>query len=88
MGLISGLREYIPTNEISVDELTGKTLAVDIFNSLYQFLSAIRDSRGELLKRDNVVVSHLYGIMWKYGYLLSRGVKLIFVYDGLPEIKA
>jgi len=85
MGLISGLREYIPTSEISVDDLAGKTLAVDIFNGLYQFLSAIRDSKGELLKRNNIVVSHLYGIMWKYGYLLSRGVKLIFVYDGLPD---
>jgi len=85
MGLTSGLREYIPTNEISIDELKGKTLAVDIFNSLYQFLSAIRDSKGELLKRDDIVVSHLYGIMWKYGYLLSRGIKLIFVYDGTPD---
>jgi len=85
MGLVSGLRQYIPVNEISVDDLRGKRLAVDIFNSLYQFLSAIRDSKGELLKRDDVVVSHLYGIMWKYGYLLSRGAKLIFVYDGSPD---
>jgi len=85
MGLTTGLREYIPTSEISIDELKGKTLAVDIFNSLYQFLSAIRDSKGELLKRDDIVVSHLYGIMWKYGYLLSRGIKLIFVYDGVPD---
>jgi len=85
MGLVSGLRQYIPVNEISVDDLRGKRLAVDIFNSLYQFLSAIRDSKGELLKRDDIVVSHLYGIMWKYGYLLSRGAKLIFVYDGSPD---
>ena len=85
MGLISGLRQYIPVNEISVDDLRGKRLAVDIFNSLYQFLSVIRDSKGELLKRDDIVVSHLYGIMWKYGYLLSRGAKLIFVYDGSPD---
>jgi len=89
MGLISGLREYIPTNEIFISDLEGKTLAVDIFNSLYQFLSAIRDSKGELLKRNDIVVSHLYGIMWKYGYLLSQGVKLIFVYDGIPnELKS
>jgi len=85
MGLVSGLRQYIPVNEISVDDLRGKRLAVDIFNSLYQFLSVIRDSKGELLKRDDIVVSHLYGIMWKYGYLLSRGAKLIFVYDGSPD---
>jgi flap endonuclease-1 len=85
MGLISGLKYYIPANEILVYDLKGKRLAIDIFNSLYQFLSAIRDSKGELLKQDDIVVSHLYGIMWKYGYLLSKGVKLIFVYDGIPN---
>lgn len=85
MGLNSGIRNYIPFEELNYSDLKGKTLAVDIFNSLYQFLSAIRTEDGNLLERNGVVVSHLYGILWRYGYLLSIGAKLIFVFDGKPN---
>ena len=85
MGLNSGIKEYIPIEEMNYSDLKGKTLAVDAFNSLYQFLSVIRTPDGNLLERNGIVVSHLYGILWRYGYLLSTGVKLIFVFDGKPS---
>ncbi len=75
----------MPVEELNYKDLEGKTLAVDIFNSLYQFLSAIRTPDGNLLERNGTVVSHLYGILWRYGYLLSIGAKLIFVFDGKPS---
>ena len=85
MGLSGGIKEYVPNEELNYKDLIGKTLAIDMFNSLYQFLSAIRNPDGTLLERNGVVVSHLYGILWRYGYLLSLGVKLIFVFDGKPS---
>lgn len=85
MGLSGGIKEYVPNEELNYKDLSGKTLAIDMFNSLYQFLSAIRNPDGTLLERNGVVVSHLYGILWRYGYLLSLGVKLIFVFDGKPS---
>mgnify|MGYP001626257674 FL=1 len=85
MGLNSGIKAYMPVEELNYKDLEGKTLAVDIFNSLYQFLSAIRTPDGNLLERNGIVVSHLYGILWRYGYLLSIGAKLIFVFDGKPS---
>ncbi len=40
MGL--NIREIIPRKEIEISELSGKIICVDAFNSLYQFLSTIR----------------------------------------------
>ncbi len=85
MGLSSDIRQYMPVEELEEKDLIGKTVAVDTFNYLYQFLSAIRTQNGDLLERNGVVVSHLYGILWKFGRLLANGTKLIFVFDGKPS---
>ncbi|MFI5420847.1 MAG: flap endonuclease-1 [Nitrososphaerales archaeon] len=79
------LRNIAVPKKIELEDLSGKTVAIDAFNTLYQFLSIIRGMTGELL-RDNKgrVTSHLSGLFYRNMNLLETGVKLIYVFDGTP----
>src|SRR5208283_367629 len=79
------LRDIANPRKITIEELNGKSLAIDAFNALYQFLSTIRGMTGELL-RDNKghVTSHLSGLFYRNMNLLDAGIKLIYVFDGTP----
>ena len=87
MGL--NIREIIPRKEIEIQELKGKIICVDAFNSLYQFLSSIRQYDGTpLMDSKKNVTSHLSGIFYRNMYLLENGLKLVYVFDGKPpELK-
>lgn len=87
MGL--NIREIIPRKEIELSDLKGKTICVDAFNILYQFLSSIRQADGTpLMDRKKRITSHLSGIFYRNIALLEHGVKLIYVFDGKPpELK-
>jgi flap endonuclease-1 len=83
MGL--NIREIIPRNEIEISDLKGKVICVDAFNTLYQFLSSIRQVDGTpLMDRQKRVTSHLSGIFYRNLALLEEGIKLIYVFDGIP----
>ena len=88
MGL--NIRDIIPKKEIEIVGLKDKTLCVDAFNVLYQFLSTIRQYDGTPLMDDNKkVTSHLSGIFYRNIALLSEGMKLVYVFDGkAPELKS
>lgn len=84
------LRDLFEREEIELSDLNGKSIAIDAFNTLYQFLSIIRqrdgtplvDSRGE-------ITSHLSGILYRTTNLIEAGIKPVFVFDGKPpEIKS
>jgi len=87
MGL--NIREIIPRREINISELKDQILCVDAFNTLYQFLSTIRQPDGTpLMDQRRRVTSHLSGIFYRNVSLLSEGVKLVYVFDGKPpELK-
>ena len=83
MGL--NIREIIPRKEIELSDLKGKAICVDAFNTLYQFLSSIRQVDGTpLMDRKKRVTSHLSGIFYRNIALLEDGIKLIYVFDGKP----
>lgn len=88
MGL--NIREIIPRKELEISDLNGKTVCVDAFNILYQFLSTIRQVDGTpLMDNKKRVTSHLSGIFYRNINLLSEGMKLVYVFDGKPpELKA
>ena len=71
---------------LSLDDLRGKSLAVDANNYLYQFLALIRTRDGTPLKDKNGnVTSHLSGLLFRSTRLIQDfGIKLIFVFDGEP----
>ncbi len=83
------IRDIIPRKEIELSDLKGKILCVDAFNSLYQFLSTIRQPDGTpLMDNKKRVTSHLSGIFYRNVALLSEGIKLVYVFDGEPpELK-
>ncbi|MEM3091395.1 MAG: flap endonuclease-1 [Candidatus Pacearchaeota archaeon] len=87
MGL--NIKDIIPRKEIEISYLKGKTVCVDAYNMLYQFLSTIRQPDGTpLMDNKNRVTSHLSGIFYRNIHLLSEGIKLVYVFDGKPpELK-
>ncbi len=87
MGL--NIRDIIPRKEIELSDLKGKTICVDAFNTLYQFLSTIRQPDGTpLMDSRKRVTSHLSGIFYRNINLLAEGIKLVYVFDGEPpELK-
>ena len=44
------LADIIKAREVSPEELKGKTVAIDAYNAIYQFLSVIRQPDGTPLK--------------------------------------
>jgi flap endonuclease-1 len=58
---------------------------VDAFNTLYQFLSIIRQQDGTPLKDGSGrTTSHLSGILYRMTNLMEAGAKVVFVFDGEP----
>ncbi len=87
MGL--NIREIIPRKDIEISDLKGKTVCVDAFNTLYQFLSTVRQMDGTPLMDDKKrVTSHLSGIFYRNIALIEEGLKLVYVFDGqAPDLK-
>jgi flap endonuclease-1 len=83
------ITELVPTKEIQLDDLKGKTLAVDGYNVLYQFLTTIRGPDGTPLSDSHGnVTSHLTGLFSRCTNLMGKGIRLIFVFDGkVPDLK-
>ena len=81
--------DLLEPTETTFDELKGKTLVVDSFNILYQFLTTIRQPDGTPLQNSKGnVTSHLTGLFTRTTNLMQKGLKLVFVFDGkTPELK-
>jgi flap endonuclease-1 len=81
--------ELVPAKEVSLDDLAGKTLAVDSSLFLYQFLSTIRQRDGTLLMDSKGrITSHLTGLFNRTVKLMEKQVNLVFVFDGkAPDLK-
>jgi flap endonuclease-1 len=87
MGL--NIKDIIIKKEISIKDLSGKVLAVDSMNMLYQFLTTIRARDGSVFTNsEGKPTSHLIGLFNRATSFMEQGLKLIFVFDGKPpEIK-
>ena len=74
---------------MNISDLKGEIVCVDAFNTLYQFLSTIRQVDGTpLMDNKKRITSHLSGIFYRNVALLSEGIKLVYVFDGKPpELK-
>ncbi|HEX6029729.1 MAG TPA: flap endonuclease-1 [Nitrososphaeraceae archaeon] len=84
MGL--DLKPLVKSSPIMIPELSGKVIAVDAYNTIYQFLATIRGTTGELLTNNNgEVTSHLSGLFYRNVNLLVENVKLIYIFDGKPS---
>ena len=79
------LRDLVPKKTIKLEELSGKSLAIDAYNALYQFLAIIRQPDGTPLKDNSGrVTSHLSGLLYRTSNLLELSIKPVYVFDGAP----
>ncbi len=70
---------------IDIEKLAHKSVAVDAFNTIYQFLSIIRQRDGTpLMDSEGNITSHLTGLFYRNMKLLERDIKLVYVFDGKP----
>jgi len=79
------LRDLVPKTIVKLNSLSGKSVAVDAYNALYQFLAIIRQPDGTPLKdRTGKITSHLSGLLYRTANLVEMGIKPIYVFDGVP----
>jgi flap endonuclease-1 len=68
---------------IEASELSGKVIAIDAFNFLYQFLTIIRQYDGTpLMDSKGRITSHLSGLFFRTANFLELGIKPVYVFDG------
>ncbi|MEM4716852.1 MAG: flap endonuclease-1, partial [Candidatus Caldarchaeum sp.] len=82
------LGDIIPDSAVektSLKGLSGKTIALDAYNILYQFIATIRGPDGRaLMDRRGRVTSHLSGLFFRTLNFLQENVKPVYVFDGRP----
>ncbi|MCX8171111.1 MAG: flap endonuclease-1 [Candidatus Bathyarchaeota archaeon] len=79
------LGDLVPRTPTNLSNLSGKVVAIDAYNALYQFLAIIRQPDGTPLT-DNAgrITSHLSGLFYRTCNLLELGIKPVYVFDGKP----
>ncbi|HEV8404612.1 MAG TPA: flap endonuclease-1 [Nitrososphaera sp.] len=81
MGL--DLKPLVTPAPLKLQELATKVVAIDAYNTIYQFLSIIRGPTGEpLANNKGEITSHLSGLFYRNTNLLMENVKPVYVFDG------
>lgn len=81
------LGDIVKAETISLGQLKGRTIAIDAYNTLYAFLSTIRQPDGTpLMDKKGRVTSHLSGLFYRNLNLLEAGVRPVYVFDGTPPV--
>ncbi len=84
---MSDIGEILEKEKVDIDYFTGRKIAVDAYNAIYQFISIIRQPDGTPLKdTEGRVTSHLSGIFYRISNMVDAGIKPIFVFDGEPPV--
>lgn len=79
------LKDLVPKVTVELKNLGGRSIAIDAYNALYQFLAIIRQPDGTPLKdHTGRITSHLSGLFYRTCNLLELGIKPIYVFDGVP----
>jgi len=68
---------------ISLQSLSGRVVAMDAFNIIYQFLASIRQEDGTpLMDFKGNITAHLSGLFYRNCKLLEAGIRPVYVFDG------
>lgn len=77
------LKDIVEPKKIDFRYLEGRAVSIDAFNTLYQFLSTIRQRDGRPLTDEHGnVTSHLSGILYRNSSMVEKDIKPIYVFDG------
>jgi flap endonuclease-1 len=80
------LSDVVVKRPVTLTEYSGKRIAFDAWNILYQFLASIRQPDGTPLKdKEGNITSHLAGILYRTANLVEAGIQPVFVFDGEPH---
>ncbi|HEU4604648.1 MAG TPA: flap endonuclease-1 [Nitrososphaera sp.] len=81
MGL--DLKPLVTAAPLKLQELAGKAVAIDAYNTIYQFLSIIRGPTGEPLANGRgEITSHLSGLFYRNTNLQMENIRPVYVFDG------
>ncbi|MEC7436953.1 MAG: flap structure-specific endonuclease, partial [Candidatus Thermoplasmatota archaeon] len=79
------LRDLAKSEPIDLSDLSGERIAVDVFLSAYQFITAMTGQDGRPLSDSNSrPVAHLMGFLDRATILIASGIDPVFVFDGNP----
>ena len=79
------LRDLAKAESIDLSDLSGERIAVDVFLSAYQFITAMTGQDGRPLSDSNSrPVAHLMGFLDRATILIASGIDPVFVFDGNP----
>ena len=80
-------KDLIPKTPVKLEDLSGKIIAIDAYNTIYQFLTIIRQPDGTPLKNSkDQITSHLSGLFYRTSNLIEMGIKPIYVFDGKSPV--
>ena len=83
MGL--NLKDLVVREKTNLENFSGKIIAIDAYNAIYQFLASIRGPDGlQLSDSEGRITSHLSGLLYRNVNFLSLGIKPVYVFDGKP----
>jgi flap endonuclease-1 len=79
----SDIGDLFEKEKVELEYFSGKKIAIDAFNTLYQFISIIRQPDGTPLRdSQGRITSHLSGILYRVSNMIEVGIKPVFVFDG------
>jgi flap endonuclease-1 len=79
------LAELFPGRPTTFKELSGRRIAIDAHNALYQFLAIIRQPDGEPLRDSKGRVTSVYsGLFYRTSRMMTEGIEPVYVFDGPP----
>lgn len=80
------LSDLTEPKSMEMEDLRGKKVAIDTYNIVYQFMSAIRQPDGyPLCDSKGRTTSHLTGLLHRTASLIEGGIEPVFVFDGKPH---
>jgi flap endonuclease-1 len=81
----SDIGDLFEKESVNLNFFSGAKISIDAFNTIYQFLSIIRQPDGSPLKdSEGRVTSHLSGLLYRISNMVEVGIKPVFVFDGEP----
>lgn len=80
------LSDLTEPKSMEMEDLRGRKVAIDTYNIVYQFMSAIRQPDGyPLCDSKGRTTSHLTGLLHRTASLIEAGIEPVFVFDGKPH---
>lgn len=79
------LSDIVEREALDLRAAAGRKISIDAYNTLYQFLSTIRQPDGTpLMDSSGRITSHLSGLLYRTARLMQSGIRPVYVFDGKP----